>query len=146
MMHIVEKVWRRQTGSDWFFLSSKTTGGAWKDHPFRCDEVDSKIIGEFCRDNKRRHLYFFVTGFSRPIRRKQYALGGHYLFADLDAVDPEEIEWEPTVAWESSPGRFQCVWQVDRFNEQLNVRLTRAINSDPSGADLTQVLRIPGTR
>src|SRR5205823_123867 len=51
----------------------------------------------------------------------------------------------------SSPGRLQAYWGLTQplppaHAEQLNRRLSRAIGADSSGWDLTQLLRIPGTR
>lgn len=75
----------------------------------------------------------------------------HALWADLDEVDPRDIDQQPTVAWESSPGRFQAIWvaasgdfQGASWPGNENQRLTYYLGADPSGWDTTQLLRIPG--
>lgn len=96
-------------------------------------------------------LYFTPNLFSRPRRRKELVLPSRWLYADLDQVDPHTIDDpQPTIAWESSPGRYQCLWLLDRALEpqqhsDTNKRLTYLVGADKGGWDLTQVLRIPGT-
>lgn len=76
----------------------------------------------------------------------------HALWADLDEADPREIsDYPPTVAWESSPGRWQALWLADEgdflgssWPGNENQRLTYHLGADPSGWDTTQLLRIPG--
>jgi hypothetical protein len=55
------------------------------------------------------------------------------------------------MCWASSPGRFQALWELEhelnpRLTEKLNRYLTHALGADKGGWDLTQVLRVPGTR
>jgi hypothetical protein len=75
-----------------------------------------------------------------------------WLYADLDAVEPikSDAELSPTIAWESSPGRYQALWHIDKHlpEEQhimVNRKLTYALGADKGGWDITQVLRVPGT-
>jgi hypothetical protein len=68
------------------------------------------------------------------------------LWADMDGADPRELRLPPTIALESSPGRYVGLWLTDNVvTEQLNKRLAYSIGADKSGWDLTQVLRMPGT-
>ena len=65
----------------------------------------------------------------------------------MDEIDPHDVKYKPTIAIESSPGRFVGLWMLDKtMNEGLNRRLSYAIDADKGGWDLSQVLRIPGTR
>ena len=76
----------------------------------------------------------------------------HALWADLDEVDPREIrDYPPTIAWESSPNRFQALWLTEKGDFQgaswpgnENQKLTYMLGADPSGWDTTQLLRLPG--
>jgi hypothetical protein len=57
----------------------------------------------------------------------------------------------PTAILESSPGRLQMWWRLDsevapEIGEELNRRLAYAMGADKSGWDLTELLRVPGTR
>jgi hypothetical protein len=54
---------------------------------------------------------------------------------------------KPTIAIESSPGRFVGLWELkDQMTESVNRRLTYHLDADHGGWDLTQVLRFPGTK
>lgn len=99
-------------------------------------------------------LYFSVAQFRSKGRRIADVLATHWLWADLDRVDPVFLDEEnvlPTLAWESSPGRYQCLWRL-RYSLQpeqqtkLNRALSLSIGADRGGWDLTQVLRPIGTK
>src|SRR5690606_28095382 len=97
-------------------------------------------------------LYWCPNIFQGPHRRRELVSQGKFLYADLDAVNPEEIaeHLRPTVAWKSSEHRYQALWELEEplmanQLEEINRRLTYTLQADKSGWDLTQVLRIPGT-
>lgn len=97
-------------------------------------------------------LYWCPSLFETKARLIETAMDEHALWADLDEADPRKIgEYEPTVAWETSPGRYQALWILSSGDIQgaswpgnENQRLTYYIGADPSGWDTTQLLRIPG--
>lgn len=141
------KIWKNQPGK-YFFISSKDRKGKWVDHPFRRGQFGE--IKEFLQNNLDKDLYWCPHGFSKPRRLEKYAELPKLLWADLDEVDPRELDdihLMPTAAWESSPGRYACVWELTDFmHKDLNRRLTHHIKADPGGWDLTQVLRVPRTK
>lgn len=138
------RVWREQPGK-WFFLSTKDRSGDWKDHPFKRSQF--KTIEAFIQANTDKDLYFCPHGFSKPRRLKQHAEIPKLLWADLDESDPRDMpQFLPTIAWESSPGRFAALWRLTGYmTEDVNRRLTYHLKADPGGWDITQVLRVPGT-
>jgi hypothetical protein len=99
-------------------------------------------------------LYFTPMVFSRPQRTRENAKATSRLWADLDGADPREIDpvLYPTIAWETSPGRYAAVWCMGAIRPETterggeNHRLTIAVGADPSGWDTTQLLRVPGSR
>lgn len=141
---ILLHVWRNAPGR-YFCISTKSRAGKWDDHFFKRNQF--KAIPGFLEDNRDKDLYWCPHGFEKPRRLKRFAAIPKLLWADLDESDPRNFgDLMPTVAWESSPGRFAAVWVLDRFmTEDLNRRLTYHLKADPGGWDLTQVLRIPGT-
>lgn len=95
--------------------------------------------------------YFCPVVFSEPLRQKEFALPTNLLWADLDPVHPDNCRLRPSIAWESSPGRYQALWFLSEEiapedAAALSKRIAYADGGDKSGWDLTQVLRIPGTR
>lgn len=138
-------VWSRQDPEgEYAFTSTKNwETGAWADYPHHVgDLVDAAY-----------DLYFAPCLFSGDRRLRRDACGGRWLYADLDEVDPRALATlavAPTLAWETSPGRYQAMWLLDRLVaprslEKLNQRMTYYTGADKGGWSLTKVLRVPGT-
>ena len=112
----------------------------------------SRRIDASLRDGES--LYFSVAQFANRGRDIADVLPIAWLWADLDEVHPStaaSLGYMPTLAIESSPGRYQALWKLSRelkpkVVERLNRALTYALGADKGGWDLTQVLRLPGTR
>lgn len=142
-MSIIQRLWRHQPGK-YFCLSTKDRKGEWEDHFFSVGEIGK--IPKFLKENHDKNLYFCPHGFNKRRRLKKYAVLPKLLYADLDETNPVTLPVKPTVAIESSPGRFVGLWLVDQeINEDLNKGLTYLCKADPGGWDLTQVLRVPNT-
>lgn len=122
--------------------------GKWKEYV--TDDVDDAI--DWLKEQpKGSDLYWCPTKLERDQRKKQYVAGSRYLWADLDDLDPKELDPYPSVLWRSSPGRYQSLWRLDdtlppQQAERLNRAMTYSVGADRSGWDLTQVLRVPGTK
>jgi P4 family phage/plasmid primase-like protien len=97
-----------------------------------------------------REVYFCAHLLTNPRRIKENATAVHTLWGDLDNAEAPEGEITPTAVVQSSPNRFHCYWRLTdaippQAAELLNKRLALEIGADPSGFDLTQLLRVPGT-
>lgn len=144
-------VWGEQKG--YAFIPRKTRSGwdegiaySWPDQKDDIEKALSKVP-------KGHDQYYCVNLFTKPTRRKEYVKNPKWLYADLDHVDPKKLPQaiRPTVAVQSSPGRFQALWKTARplepdKHQAYNRRLTYAIGADKGGWDITQVLRVPGSR
>lgn len=104
-------------------------------------------------NNQAEHdVYWSTSIFEYPMRREDVAMDEHALWADLDYVDPSTIDdFPPTIAWESSPGRYQALWvavngdfQGASWPGNENQKMTYHIGADASGWDTVQLLRVPG--
>jgi hypothetical protein len=140
-------IWWPQ-GSAWFCVSTKSPSGRWRDHFFRPPFGE---LHEFITEHGDRSLYFCPTPLTTDSRRKEKVKGSCWLWADLDAADPRRIEPRPTIAWQTSPGRYAALWRVlgrrqPARIENANRALAYRIGADKSGWDLSQVLRLPHTR
>jgi len=143
---IIQRIWKEQPGKH-FCISTKAANGDWTDHFFTRSKF--KDIPEFVTEHSDKDIYFCPHGFIAPRRLKKNAEAPKILWADLDEADPREFDEKllPTVAFESSPGRFVGLWlMTDFISEELNQRLTYHLNADKGGWDFTQVLRFPGTK
>lgn len=76
------------------------------------------------------------------------------VWADLDDCPPETLKVLPTVVIETSPQRFQAIWTLSEPVSGLDAEAAArrvayghtSEGSDKSGWDLTQLLRVPGTK
>jgi AAA domain/RepB DNA-primase N-terminal domain len=149
----LEWVWGDRFG--WIDLPAKV-GAYWQpwyyywtgDSP----DVFTARIDSCMRDGES--LYFSMNRFSKKGRAEENCKSNLMLWADLDERHPSEcvaMGLGPTCAWESSPGRYQAIWWLKQnvspeVLARLNRALTYTVGADPGGWDLTQVLRLPGTR
>lgn len=142
---LITKLWKTLPGK-YFCISTRDTFKKWEDHFFKKSEFGD--IPEFIEENMHKDVYWCPHGFSKPRRLKEFAEVPKLLWADLDEADPRELgKLTPSIAWESSPGRYAAIWKIDDYmTETLNRRLSHHIDADPGGWDITQVLRVPGTK
>jgi hypothetical protein len=102
------------------------------------------------KSEQGREVYFCSHLLIAPRRVKENASEVRSLWGDLDGAPIPNGDLKPTAAVESSPGRFHCYWRLEKSikpkaAEQLNQRIAEKIGADPSGFDLSQLLRVPGT-
>ena len=102
-------------------------------------------------DEDGRNVYFCSHLLKRATKRvKENATNVITLWGDLDGAPLPNGNLTPTAVVESSPGHFHSYWRLTEqvspeLAEQLNKRIAVEIGADPSGFDLTQLLRVPGT-
>lgn len=135
----------------WVCLSTKKRN-RWKDHYFKTP-ISEEQLEEFFQqyDTHRYDLYFCPHAFREARRLKELAVPTKYLWSDLDNANPKLIKPRPQIAWMSSPNRYACLWILKDIpslteTEELNKKLAYSVGADHGGWDITQVLRIPGTR
>jgi archaellum biogenesis ATPase FlaH len=137
-------MWKEQPGK-FFCISTKDMKDDWKDTFFSPEEFSK--VKQFILDNEHKNIYFCPHGFNRRSRSKTEAVLPNLLWADLDFADPRKLKLKPTIAIESSPGRFVGIWVLKgTMTESMNRRMSYMIDADHGGWDLTQALRMPGTR
>lgn len=113
---------------------------------------DKEAVLKHMEDHQDDDLYFCPNVFLMKRRATNFAAEEKALWADLDEVNPDSIEddLKPTIAWESSPGRYQAIWLLTEeamlASEAggLGQRLTYHLGADLGGWDSTQLLRPPG--
>lgn len=159
-VEILAKIWGKDR--DGFVFLPWISGSA-RDSAGRRDSYHEGRAYEWPREREAivAHLqshptddvYFTPALFNAKRRIEQNVDAERSLWADLDPVDPRTLgDLKPTIAWETSPGRYQAVWLLNTpltgasWPSRENHRLTLAIGADPSGWDSTQLLRVPGRR
>jgi hypothetical protein len=139
----VARVWAKQP--DW--------GGAFGCHAWKDDEngkwFEEQTISQ-PQDVEGDWCTYFCPNLFVWKRTKESALPGRWLYQDLDEVSPSRCSIPPSVWWETSPGRYQALWLLQRALpaselEKLNKALNRSCGADKGTWNLTRMLRIPGT-
>lgn len=156
-LSIVSKAWGKQRGFAFFpFISGKATCRedrirSFEEGPAFMWPRDKEKVVRWMKAHANDELYWCPSLFEKARRRMEVAMDEHALWADLDEVDPRKIEdYPPTVAWETSPGRYQALWLLSMGDLQgaswqggENQRLTYHLGADVGGWDTTQLLRFP---
>lgn len=153
---VISRAWGKQTG---FCFFPWIKGGAsnreeriksYNEGPAFMWPRDKAKILEHMSSHTNDDLYWCPSLFEKPQRKMELAMDEHCLWADLDEVDPRDIpDYPPTIAWQTSPGRFQALWLITgglmgaSWMGNENQRLTYYLGADVSGWDTTQLLRIP---
>lgn len=162
-LQLISRAWGKQDGYCFFpyIPGSATNKGerirGYKEGPaFKWPQEKEKIL-EWMTAHENDDLYWCPSLFEGRRRAMEEAMDEHCLWADLDEVDPHQIddEYKPTMAWETSPGHWQALWLLQPGSGDLqgasweggeNQRLTYMLGADQSGWDTTQLLRLPEWR
>lgn len=156
VVRIISRAWRGRRG--WVFLpwidgtartKAQRRRGFHEGRAFRWPD-DRKEIERHVHDHTGDDLYWCPTVFRKRKRVSEFAYPDRCLWADMDEVDPLGVDHRPTIAWRTSPDRWQGLWLLMEEHDGasaaggINQRLTYALGADPSGWDTTQLLRVPG--
>jgi hypothetical protein len=112
-------------------------------------ETEAAVRYALAQDRANREVYFCTHLLSAKQRRREHAAPISCLWSDVDDGDLSKGP-APSLVFETSPKRYHGYWllteSIDpKRAEEMNKRLAEAIDADPSGCDLTQVLRVPLT-
>lgn len=146
---VFDLVWADQRG--WVNVPAyRAVDGKWIERWFEWPQDRKMILAWVRHANRSADVYWSPLVYPEPSRTFAHRCSSQWAWADIDEGDPDDGP-EPTVLWETSPGRTQALYRLTvRVNADLLERVNRGIASlvgaDPSGWDAGQVLRVPGTR
>lgn len=131
-------------------LATKNRGGKFSEIFFHYPSDLVKMNEWISRNISSRNMYFCPQLLSKPKRVKANVQICPNIWADLDEVDPATLDLKPNITLKTSEGRWQGFWLLSTpvspsIGEQAARKLTYATGADPSGWDLTQLLRVPIT-
>lgn len=140
---MIQDIWRYQPGP--YFCLAFRANNVWRHEFFergQFNDIETRIR----RAAKTHDVYFAPNGFRVDCRAKEYAVRGHWLYADLDEVRPAGLELLPTIAVRTSRGRYQAYWECDdNVDDDLAKRLVYHVGADRDSWAANKVLRVPGT-
>jgi hypothetical protein len=133
------------------FMTTNKKG--FREEFFRWPEELPQILTSVAENVLNNNVYFCPQLFRERKRSKEYVECTPNAWADLDFCEPDNMLIAPTCTVESSPGRYQAYWVMERENDPDDMEdLSRRIayrhadeGADRSGWDLTQLLRVPET-
>lgn len=156
----IQKVWRHLFGGERGLLmvwtakrdaSGNIDQETIQSNVFNYPKAD-KTAAEYAltKSEEGREVYFCAHLLTGPQRIKDNAAPVRALWGELDGAPLPNGKLKPTVVIESSPGKYHVYWRLDdaippEIAELLNMRIASEIGADPSGADRTQLLRVPWT-
>ncbi len=114
----------------------------------KADETAAEFATK--KADEGREVYFCAHLLTAPKRIKDNAAPVLSLWGDLDGAPVPNGSLKPTAVVESSPGKYHVYWRLEteippETAEDLNTRIAGKIGADPSGFDLSQLLRVPST-
>jgi hypothetical protein len=141
---VIKAAWTMLPG--WFyFVCTRQSDGRWYELSIAHDGLSD--LADLVHEHCDKDLYWCPHPFSRPQRRKPCAVPPPLFWADLDRTDPRKLKIKPTIAWETSPRRYQALWALDAVpSEQERRAFNHLMKADSGGWCLTKLLRVPGTR
>ncbi len=118
------------------------------DYPREAEKAEA-LCRRLSEDGREVYQCAHLLTHRRRVKASATSLSACYV--DADGAKPVDNMPQPTAVVVSSPGREQYWWRLSRSvgpeeGEELNRRLAYAMSADLSGWDLTQLLRVPGTR
>jgi RepB DNA-primase from phage plasmid len=123
-------------------------------HFFASDQLEDAARCAALQDQRGREVYFCAHQLLADERIKDNAAPVLALWAEVDEGNLDDVvdaaPVPPTAIVESSPRHYHLYWRLKYpirpdTAENRNKRLGQVIGADPSGYDVTQLLRVPGT-
>ena len=151
-----------QDAEGFLFLGWRNNDGELNQQKFIPYPEGIGLVEQHVRAHRNEDLYFSPMLYKVPRRKKSTVCATPVVYADTDLFDPSRFLIAPTFNVESSEGHTHSYWVLDEsdYPKEDVARVARAIavyhderdedgnkiGVDPSGWDLTQLLRVPGTK
>lgn len=150
-IHFLNQIWSKHH-KGYVFLAAMDRGtGKWIDHAIKIDNIEdssAKFLHSYSPEFYE--LFYCPNAFSDSRRLREFVLPSSFAWCDIDDADPNAFVPLPSVLVETSPGRFQGVWNfvgkmpVDRC-EAVSRAFAYDHGADRTGWSATKMLRLPWT-
>lgn len=152
MINFLKKVYNLQCEEgDYIVLSAKEAKGKkWRDYFIKYSKKTlTKDLTKFFDSypSKDYDLYFCVMPFTQATKKPEYVKTSKFLIQDIDEVPIKGVKPKPTYYWESSPKKYQGMWELDRYIDEGQYSLLNEYFAKQQGFDdcfdSVHVYRIP---
>lgn len=134
------------------YLNARTRH--WQEQYYSYPDSLNDVLEDIDTNVLTCNVYFCPTLFNEPKGVKANITHSKVIWSDLDTCHWERMKVEPTIVLETSPKRFQAFWVLNDLSLAVDIEpINKAIayyhadqGADRSGWDLTQMLRVPGTK
>lgn len=134
------------------FLNARTK--MWDERWYNYPEALNDLLEDIDTQVRVANIYFCPTLYREPKGVKENIDHAKVVWADLDTCHWEKMKLAPTVVLETSPKRYQAFWVLNDVSLATDVEaVNKAIayyhaddGCDKTGWDLSQMLRVPGTK
>lgn len=155
MIKFLKDIYDRQCeNGDYVVLAALSLEGKWRDYPIKYHEntIDKNLKLFFdTYPSEEYDLYWSPMAYSEPKRQNAVGLETKFLAQDIDELsDLELLTVKPSYYWESSPNKYQGLWELDRYLEGVEdyTRFNQALAEHEDFDDcfdFPHVYRIPGS-
>lgn len=114
-----------------------------------------KAVAEYVQQKQIDHHVWFCVSLLKDntAATKEKCLPGSFIWADLDAVTPEDLQLKSVPASsivETSPQRYQAYWRLESLlppdiREDLSRKITYYTGADKGGWACNKLMRVPYT-
>lgn len=147
----LKRIWARHKSGYVFMAARPANTHRWIEKPLRAP-ADIGEAEEFLKRYNAQHndLYFCPNAFASEHRVASEALRTPFAWCDIDDGDPDVFVPKPLILIESSPGRFQGLWEFEETAEASTAEavsrmLAYNFGGDRNGWSITKYLRVPYT-
>ncbi|MFT4095693.1 MAG: DNA-primase RepB domain-containing protein [Rhodoblastus sp.] len=146
-LKFLANIWTRHTAG-FVFLAARTGRQQWIERAFAHDAFDEIARFLLAHPADSHDLYFCPNAFCDVARIGANALRTPFAWCDIDDARPKSFEPQPTILIQTSPGRFQGIWEffqhADRgVAEGMSRYLAYRFGGDRNGWSVTKFLRLP---
>jgi hypothetical protein len=145
-------VFGQRTGFLCIAVAEPRSADSFQEFFFEWPKEENKVHELITKLVTTHSVWYCPHLFDRRKRNKAYVSNTPVLWADLDTCPPDRMLVKPSLVIESSPARFQALWNMEDVKPQRAEIASRRIayyhseqGADKSGWDLTQLLRVPYT-
>jgi len=148
--YLFQTLWKEKGTGAWYRLCWKSPAGQFSSGRwFSKNQLKTELL-ECISSHAGDNIYWQCAGADNIEigAQKQGCLAPGFLWVDMDGgAGPADVVPLPTMAWETSAGKWQGVWIISDgyMTEDLNKRLTYYLRADRACWKQNQVLRVPGT-